>query len=114
MTHDFKTATVQLHGVTRTENINKPFGGKNIDVLCKKFAESIRKGRPVDGLPAFRDSAIASEYAWKFIENARSNDLPSIGNEKTLEEIRYRRRHMKDGYGLLTKRTLEPVLSDNN
>ena len=114
MTHDFKTATVELHGTSKTATVSQPFGGKNIDVLCRKFAESIRNGKAIDSLPAFRDSAIASEYAWKFIENARENDLPSIGDEKTLEEIRYRRRHMKDGYGLLNKRTLEPVLTDNN
>lgn len=31
-----------------------------------------------------RDSAIASEYAWKFLDNARRNEMPSIGNLQTL------------------------------
>lgn len=106
MTHDFKTATVDLRGISSTEQIVKPFGGKNIDVLCRKFAESVRQGHPVEGLPAFRDAAIASQNAWKFIENALANDLPSIGDEATLEQIRDRRRHMKNGYGLLSKRIL--------
>lgn len=105
MTHDFKTAVVDLRGVTRTERIERPFGGKNIDVLCRKFAASIRAGKADPSLPAFRDSAIASEYAWKFIEDARSHDLPSIGDSATLEKIRERRRHMKNGYGLLKDRS---------
>ena len=103
MTHDFKTATVELRGVTRTETISKPFGGKNIDVLCRKFAAAIRASKPGMDLPGFRDSAIASEYAWKFIEDSRTHDLPSIGDSATLEQIRERRRNMKNGYGLLTR-----------
>lgn len=105
MTHDFKTATVQLRGVNITQEIKKPFGGKNIDVLCRKFARSIKEGRADTALPTFRDSAIASGYAWKFIEDARSHDLPSVGDNATLEKIRERRRHMKNGYGLLKDRS---------
>ena len=101
MTHDFKTAVVDLRGVTRTELIERPFGGKNIDVLCKLFAESIRKGEADPRLPSMRDSAMASQYAWDFLTNARANGMPSIGDIETLEAIRERRRHMKDGYGLL-------------
>lgn len=44
MTHDFKTAVVDLRGVTQTHHIEKPFGGKNIDVLCDLFADSIETG----------------------------------------------------------------------
>ena len=35
MTHDFQTAVVDLHGVHETLHLERPFGGKNIDVLCK-------------------------------------------------------------------------------
>jgi myo-inositol 2-dehydrogenase/D-chiro-inositol 1-dehydrogenase len=38
------------------------------------------------------------------LEDAHKHDLPSVGNLKTLEQIRERRRHMKNGYGLLPKR----------
>ena len=103
MTHDFKTATVELRGVTRTETVKKPFGGKNIDVLCHKFAESVRAGKALGNLPSFRDSATASEYAWKFIEDARSHDMPSIGDNETLKRIRERRSRMTNGYGLLKR-----------
>lgn len=105
MTHDFKTATVELHGVNRTERLVKPYGGKNIDTLCRLFADSVRSGARNTALPAFRDAAIASEYAWRFLDDARRHDLPAIGTTQTLEAIRERRRTMTEGYGLLRKRT---------
>lgn len=101
MTHDFKTAVVELRGVTQTHRIERPFGGKNIDVLCDLFARSIESGVREEALPRLRDAAIASEYAWRFIQDARSHEMPSIGDLATLEEIRERRRTMKNGYGLL-------------
>lgn len=104
MSHDFKTATVEMRGVTRTEMVEKPFGGKNIDVLCDLFADSVASGVRNPSLPELRDSAIASRYAWKFLEDAMSNTLPSIGDNATLEAIRERRRNMEDGYGLLPRR----------
>lgn len=103
MTHDFKTAVVDIRGVNQTIHEERPFGGKNIDVLCNQFADSIKTGKRHPGLPTFRDSAIASEYAWEFLENARQNDMPAIGEMKTLEKIHQRRRTMKNGYGLLQK-----------
>ena len=101
MTHDFKTATVELHGVNRTLCLQQPFGGKNLDKLCKQMAASIRSGIRDNRLPSLRDSIETSHYAWSFLEDARHNCLPSIGNLQTLEEIRERRKHMKNGYGLL-------------
>lgn len=101
MTHDFNTATVELHGVNRTFCLQQPFGGKNLDKLCKQMAASIRSGIRDNRLPSLRDSIEASHYAWSFLEDARHNCLPSIGNLQTLEEIRERRKHMKNGYGLL-------------
>ena len=54
----------------------KPFGGKNVDVLYDLFADSIMMmANP--RLPLMYDSTIASEYAWKFLQDARMNDLPS-------------------------------------
>lgn len=104
MTHDFRTATVELHGVTRTERIERPYGGKNISVLCDQFADAVRSGVWCEELPAFRDAAIASEYAWRFLDDARLHDMPAIGDLQTLDEIRERRRTMTNGYGLLHKR----------
>ena len=104
MTHDFKTAIVELHGVTQTHRLIQPYGGKNIDVLCKLFAESIESGKRNPSLPSFRDAATASEHAWRFLQDSRQHDLPAIGNLETLQEIRERRRTMSNGYGLLRKR----------
>ena len=106
MTHDFRTAVVELHGITRTERIERPFGGKNLDTLCNLMADSIESGVRNPRMPQMRDSAIASQYAWTFLEDARHNNLPAIGDLQTLEEIRERRRNMTEGYGLLRpKRT---------
>ena len=35
------------------------------------------------------------------LDNVKQNEMPSIGNLQTLEEIRERRRNMTEGYGLL-------------
>ena len=103
MTHDFKTATIAVHGVNETYEIERPFGGKNLDVLIRQMAESIRRGTRDHMMPSFRDSAIASEYSWKMLEDARHNALPSIGTHEELEAIWERRRNLKDGYGLLPR-----------
>ena len=103
MTHDFKTAVIDLRGVKTTERIERPHGGKNIEVLLTQMAESIDAGEHHIDMPRLRDSAIASEYAWRMVEDACSHELPAIGTLDELELIRERRRHMTDGYGLLPK-----------
>ena len=103
MHHDFKTAVVEKHGVNYTENVKCPYGDKNIDRLYDKMAAAIRNGGD-SKLTTFRDSVIASEFAWKMLEDCRKNDLPSKGNEEELIAIRERRAKMTDGYGLLHKK----------
>lgn len=102
MSHDFKYATVDMHGVSVTEQVRRPHGGKNIDVLLKNFAASIDAGRPVC-LPSFRDAFVASEFAWKCLDDAWTHDMPSKGTAEELEEIHQRRWNMKEGegYGLI-------------
>ncbi|MDL2256818.1 Gfo/Idh/MocA family oxidoreductase [Bacteroidales bacterium OttesenSCG-928-I14] len=111
MTHDFKTAVVELRGVTKTRTIEKPYGEKNIDKLCDLFANSILSGKREPGLPEMKDSVIASQFAWEFLNDARTHDMPAIGNQQTLDEIIERRRNLKDGYGLIKK---DPLLSISN
>lgn len=103
MTHDFKTAKVELRGETITQYIEKPFNGKNIDVLCNLFADSIERGEQSMLLPKMRDSAIASDYAWKFLMDAKKNEMPIIGSLDILEKIKERRKNLTNGYGLLRK-----------
>lgn len=104
MTHDFRTAHVELHGVTKTAILDKPFGGKNIDKLVAEMANSIETGTRDPQMPNFEYSASASEYAWKFFQDSFTHELPAIGDLETLEKIRERRRHMTNGYGLLPHR----------
>ena len=54
----FTTAVVDLHGVNQTLRVEKPFGGKNIDVLCDLFADSIETGKRDPRLPLMRDSLL--------------------------------------------------------
>ncbi len=105
MHHDFHNAVVELHGATRTERIERPYGGKNIDTLIRHFTESLDSGKRSPELASFRDSAIASETAWKALEDARTHDLPVCGTSGELDAIHERRRTMTDGYGLLHKQT---------
>ncbi len=104
MTHDFKTAVVDLRGTSVTERIERPYGGKNIGTLLSHFAEALRSGRPDDRLPSFADAALASEIAWKFLESASGNDLPVKGTLEELDQIHERRWNAKDGYGLIRRR----------
>ena len=104
MTHDFRTATVELRGVTRTEKIEKPFGGKNLDVLTTRFADVVETGVPDASLPDAEDAFIASKVSWAMLDDAWKHEMPSIGDNATLEAIRERRRNMTDGYGLLKSR----------
>lgn len=104
MHHDFRTAVVEKHGVNITAVEEHPYGEKNIDRLCKLMGEAILTGKRPSHLPKFSDAAIASEYAWKMLQDARKNDLPAIGTLQELEQIHYRRAHMTNGYGLLNQK----------
>ena len=104
MTHNFRIAKVELRGVTKTEVREERYGGKNIRILCDAVAASLLDGVEAEAMPSFRDAAIASEFAWRCLDDSRKNDLPSIGDDDTLVQIRARRAAMEDGYGLIHKR----------
>lgn len=104
MHHDFKTAVVEKHGEHITEVVERPYGDKNIDALCRLMGEAILTGQRPENLPRFMDAAIASKYSWEMLENARENDLPSKGTPEELEAIHYRRAHATNGYGLLNQK----------
>ena len=107
MTHDFKTAHVELRGVNETQIIDRPFGGKNLNVLIERMGQSIESGVRDPMLSTFADAAIASRNAWTFLNDSYEHDLPVKGDLKTLDEIRYRRAHMTNGYGLLPRNHVE-------
>lgn len=104
MTHDFKIAVVDERGVSVTNRIARPFGGKNLGVLLEKFASSVRAGVIDPTLPQAEDAFKASKAAWTMLQDAWAHDMPSKGDNDTLIRIRDRRANMTDGYGLLKKR----------
>lgn len=103
MTHDFVTAHVDMRGETRTIQLDRPHGGKNIDRLVEEMVQSISSGRRHPDMPCFRDSAIASGQAYRMLADAVSREMPVKGTAEELVAIRERRRHMTNGYGLLPR-----------
>ena len=102
MTHDFKTAVIDIHGINITWREELPYGNKNIGRMAHLFAMSIVSGIPHEyTLPTVRDAYMASMYADAFIEDSRHHYSPVKGTPEQLEEIRQRRSTAKDGYGLL-------------
>lgn len=99
MRHDFKNATVELHGTHVTATKTAMFNDKKLDVMCDVFARSIIAGKNL-GFPVARDSAIASEVAWAMLNNAVDNNPPVRGTKKELDQILAHRRTMRNGYGL--------------
>jgi myo-inositol 2-dehydrogenase/D-chiro-inositol 1-dehydrogenase len=99
MTHDFKQATIELHGISQTIRKTDNFGDKKIGVLTERFAQSILQAKNL-GLPTVRDSVIASDVAWKMLDNAIQNGSPCIGQAADMEEIMARRATLTNGYGL--------------
>lgn len=106
MSHDFKTATIDMHGVNYTVHRTDDFKDKKIDVLLDVFARSILVGRDM-GFPHVKDSVIASEMAWKLYNDAIKNPLPAVGNLNTIQEINERRAVLKNGYGLLPRESFD-------
>ena len=103
MTHDFRTAKVELRGVGQTIIKEEPYGGKNLDKLLALMADSIETGERRQELPSFRDSALASAFAYTCLADSRTHDLPATGTADELRQIILRRSQMENGYGLLPK-----------
>ena len=72
MTHDFKTAVVELHGVTQTHRLIAALRRQEHRRALRTVRRSrSSRGGACEALPVFRDAAVASEYAWQFIHDAR-------------------------------------------
>ena len=108
MRHDFKTATIEVHGVNRTVVRSDPFNDKKLDVMVDLFARSLMAGRNV-GVPTPRDSVIASEVAYKMLNDAVSHTPPVVGTQAEMEEILENRRNLRNGYGLPVRHTEQAV-----
>ncbi|MHB1155607.1 MAG: Gfo/Idh/MocA family protein [Phycisphaerales bacterium] len=99
MTHNFHTATIELHGVDQTIHKTAAFDDKKLDVMIDVFARSMLAGKNL-GFPIARDSAIASEMAWNMLHDAVKNNPPAIGTQDEMRAILEHRRNLRDGYGL--------------
>ena len=106
MSHNFREATVDLHGITQTIIKTEKFGDKKIDILIDTFARAVFEGKNL-GLPTVRDSVVASDMAWKMFDDAVKNGSPCIGRLEDMDEIIARRKTLKEGYGLPVWRDTE-------
>jgi len=91
MRHDFRTVTIEYHGVNRTATKAGPYGGKKLDVMCGKFADSLDAGRNV-GFPTAADSVIASRISQAMLDDATRNAAPVVGTPEEMERILSHRR----------------------
>lgn len=95
MQHNFRTATIDFHGVSHTETKTGPYGDKKTDVMCERFAQALDTG-DASLLPSARDSVIASEVSQAMLDAASAPGVsPSIGSAKEMEEILEHRRALK-------------------
>jgi myo-inositol 2-dehydrogenase/D-chiro-inositol 1-dehydrogenase len=99
MTHDFKNATIECHGVNHTSTKTALFNDKKLDVMCDIFSKSIRAKKNL-GFPTARDSVIASEVSWAMLNDAVGHNPPSIGTQREMQQILKHRRTLRSGFGL--------------
>jgi myo-inositol 2-dehydrogenase/D-chiro-inositol 1-dehydrogenase len=104
MRHDFKNATIEVHGTGRTLVKTAPFNDKKLDVMVDIFARSLIAGKNL-GFPTPRDSVIASEVAWAMLNDAVSHSPPAVGAPAEMEEILAHRRSLRTGFGLPVRHT---------
>lgn len=85
MTHDFKTATLQMHGRTKTVDRTMPYGGKKLDVYYDEFARALDTGDP-SRLPAPIDSVVSRRLSLEMSERAVQGHVHSFGNRSEFEK----------------------------
>jgi myo-inositol 2-dehydrogenase/D-chiro-inositol 1-dehydrogenase len=108
MRHDFVNATIECHGVNHTVTKTALFNDKKLDVMVDLFARSLRAGKNL-GLPAARDSVIASEVSWAMLNQAIADNPPVVGTKTELQAILQHRRSLRSGYGLPVRAQACPV-----
>ena len=86
MQHDFDTVRIEFHGVTHTEIKEGPYGGKKLDVMCKRFAEALDSGDS-SLLPTARDSVIASEVSQAMLDASSLDGAPCVGTPEEMADI---------------------------
>ncbi|MCL2647393.1 MAG: Gfo/Idh/MocA family oxidoreductase [Phycisphaerales bacterium] len=108
MRHNFKDATIEVHGIDATLTKTAAFNDKKLDVMVDLFARSLVAGKNI-GFPTVRDSAVASQVSWAMLDNAVKNAPPSVGNLGELEQILEHRKYLRNGYGLPLRHTDQTI-----
>ena len=99
MRHNFKDATIEIHGIDTTIHKSAPFNDKKLDVMCDIFARSFIAGKNL-GFPTARDSVIASEVSWAMLKDAIKHEPPVVGTPVEMQQILEHRRSLRNGFGL--------------
>jgi myo-inositol 2-dehydrogenase/D-chiro-inositol 1-dehydrogenase len=94
LSHNFHEVTIAYHGIATTAHKVGVYGGKNLDILCETFAQSLDAGRNL-GVPLPRDSVIASQVAQEMLDFAAKNNAPSVGSADELQQILAHRRELR-------------------
>lgn len=98
MSHDFRTVSIDYHGVNTTARNTGPYGGKKLDVLCANFAQSLDAGHPVS-IPSPRDSVVASQISQDMLDSATKHNPPAVGNAEQMQHILEHRRELRNQIG---------------
>ena len=100
MTHDFRTAVVELHGVNRTLRLEKPFAERTWTSSATLWQTPSRAGNAIRDCRRCETRPLLPNTdgpSWRCAppRPARHRRLADAGGNQE------RRRHMKEGYGLL-------------
>lgn len=87
VSHDFRTATVEVHGRAGTCTTTRAYGGKHLASLFERFAASLDAGRNL-GYASADDCARASRLARLMLAQAAQTAGPAIGTAEDLEQVR--------------------------
>jgi predicted dehydrogenase len=90
ISHDFRTATVEVHGLAGSRFITREYGGKHLDTLLDRFARSLDAGRNL-GYATADDCAKASRLARAMQEQAITTAGMARGTPAELALIRERK-----------------------
>jgi hypothetical protein len=66
-----------MNGHTRTVEATMPYGGKNLDIYYRGFAEALDTG-DLGHLPRIEDAVAASAYAQSMVDQALDREVANF------------------------------------
>lgn len=91
VSHDFRTATVEVHGVSGTSTATRPYGGKHLGSLLERFAASLDAGRNL-GCATAEDCVRSAVLAREVLAAATAAAGSACGTGSDLALVRERKR----------------------